>query len=221
MNIRAMVNRSTGFTPNILQLGHEINFPVDVLYGMPAVKNFFNTASGYLKVLLSQFRKVHAEARANLLGAQRCQKKLYDVSAKVQAFDVGDLMYQRNVTVKLGQSRKLNPLFKGPYLITKVLAPNLYEVQDRKKTLVLHHDHLKVCEECAVPFRVRRKRHQLFQSEGTVLSPDEDAVATEEREVVRAGKEDLGADPGESAESPPEEEWRVEFRSEGNPTSWY
>ena len=206
MNIRAMVNRSTGFTPNMLQLGHEINLPVDVLYGMPAVKNFFDTASGYLKALLSQFREVHAEARANLRGAQRCQKKLYDVSAKVQAFDVGDLVYQRNVSVKLGQSRKLNPLFKGPYLITKVLAPHLYEVQDRKKTLVLHHDRLKVCEERAVPFWVRRKRHQLFQSEGTVLSPDEDAVATEEREVVEAGKDDLGADPGESAESPTEEE---------------
>ena len=87
-----------------------------------------------------------------------------------------------------------------------MLAPHLYKVQDRKKTLVLHHDRLKVCEERAVPFWVRRKRHQLFQSEGTVLSPDEDAVATEEREVVEAGKEDLGTDPGESAESPTEEE---------------
>ena len=40
MNIQAMVNHSTGSTPNVLQLLHEINLRVDVLYGMPAVKLF-------------------------------------------------------------------------------------------------------------------------------------------------------------------------------------
>ena len=194
MNIRAMVNRSTGFTPNMLQLGHEINLPVDVLYGMPAVKEFFDTATGYLKSLLSQFREVHAEARANLRGAQRCQKKLYDVSARVRAFNVGDLVYQRNVAVKLGQSRKLCPLFKGPYLIIRVLSPYLYEVQDRKKTLVLHHDRLKICEERAVPFWVRRKRHQLFQKEDIeedrAQHLDEDTATTEDEEVVEVQVED-------------------------------
>ena len=65
--------------------------------------------------------------------------------------------------VKMGQSRKLNPLFTGPYLVVKVLSPYLYRVRDRKKTLVLHHDRLKICEEQAVPFWVRRRRHDLFR----------------------------------------------------------
>ena len=63
----------------------------------------------------------------------------------------------------MGQSRKLNPLFTGPYLVVKVLSPYLYRVRDRKKTLVLHHDRLKICEERAVPFWVRRRRHDLFR----------------------------------------------------------
>ena len=46
----------------------------------------------YLKSLFSKFREVHAEARANLRGTQRCQKKLHDVSAKVRAFNFGDLV---------------------------------------------------------------------------------------------------------------------------------
>ena len=82
MNIRSMVNRSTGFTPIMLQLGHEVNLPVDVIYGLPVVQKFFESAAGYLKVLLSQFRQVHAEARANLRGAQKHQKRLYDVTCR-------------------------------------------------------------------------------------------------------------------------------------------
>ena len=206
-----MVNRSMGFTTNMLQLGHEINLQVDVLYGMPAVKEFFYSATGYLKSLLSHFREVHAEARAYLRGAQRCQKKLNDVSARVRAFNVGDLVYQRNVAVKLGQSRKLCPLFKGPYLIIRVLSPYLYKVQDRKKTLVLHHDLLKICEERAVPFWVWRKRHQLFQKEDIEEDRaqhwDEDTAATEEEEVVEVQVED----PGEMSAMVVDEEDRSEL----------
>ena len=158
-----------------------------------------------------QFREVHAEARANLRGAQRCQKKLYDVSARVRAFNFGDLVYQRNVVVKLGQCRKLCPLFKGPYLIIRVLSPYLYEVQDRKKTLVLHHDRLKICEERAVPFWVRRKRHQLFQKEGIdedrAQHLDEDAATMEVEEVVEVQEED----PGETSATVVDEEDRTEL----------
>ena len=126
MNIRSMVNRSTGFTPNMLQLGHEVNLPVDVIYGLPVGRKFFESAAGYLKVLLSQFRQVHAEARANLRGAQKHQKRLYDVTCRRQAFSMGDLVYRKNSSVKLGQSRKLCPLFTGPYLVTRVLSPYLF-----------------------------------------------------------------------------------------------
>ena len=163
MNIRAMVNSSTGYTPNMMQLGHEVNMPVDVMFGMSQLKEASESASAYLRALLRQFQEVHTEARANLKAAQHRQKRLYDINSKLQAFDVGDLVYRRNSVVKMGQSRKLNPLFTGPYLVVKVLSPYLYRVRDRKKTLVLHHDRLKICEERAVPFWVRRRRHDLFR----------------------------------------------------------
>lgn len=181
MNLRAMVNSSTGFTPNMLQLGHEVNMPVDVMFGMPRGSKFCDTASEYLKALLQRFHQVHAEARANLRGAQCRQKRRYDVNSKVRAFDVGDLVYRRNTVVKLGQSRKLNPVFTGPYLITRVLSPYLYQVKDQKKTLVLHHDKLKICEDRAIPFWVRRKRRQLWGSQ--------DASA-ESEEIVFRGSQD-------------------------------
>ena len=93
------------------------------------------------------------------------RKKLYDVTSKVQSFDVGDLVYRRNSVVKLGQSRKLNLVFSGPYLVKEVLSPYLYQVQGPKKKLVLHHDWLNLCEDRAVPFWVSRRRRSLLQQQ--------------------------------------------------------
>ena len=197
MNIRSMVNRSTGFTPNMLQLGHEVNLPVDVIYGLPVVRKFFETAAGYLKVLLAQFRQVHVEARANLRGAQKHQKRLYDVTCRRQTFDVGDLVYRKNSSVKLGQSRKLCPLFTGPYVVTRVLSPYLFEVQGQKKSLVLHHDRLRLCEDRVIPFWVRRKRRQLFEQEERD-SGVEDVAQDEESD------EPAGPDEGEHEEQLPD-----------------
>ncbi|VDH94351.1 Hypothetical predicted protein [Mytilus galloprovincialis] len=36
--VRSSVNRSTGFTPNMLMLGREVNQPVDLLYSVPGAK---------------------------------------------------------------------------------------------------------------------------------------------------------------------------------------
>jgi hypothetical protein len=36
--IRSSVNRSTGFTPNMLMLGREVNQPADLLYRTPYAK---------------------------------------------------------------------------------------------------------------------------------------------------------------------------------------
>ena len=191
MNIRAMVNRSTGFTPNMLQLGHQINMPVDVMFGMSRIQNVCESASVYLKSLLQQFRKVHAEARANIKGAQCRQKKLYDVTSKVQSFDVGDLVYRRNSVVKLGQSRKLNPVFSGPYLVTEVLSPYLYRVQGHKKKLMLHHDRLKLCEDRAVPFWVSRRRRSLLQQQSaTNLVEGQQAVPSAMEETESRGEQE-------------------------------
>ena len=52
MAVRATVNRSTGYTPNMLMLGHEINMPADIMYGLIGEQKQFQTPSVYLKFLL-------------------------------------------------------------------------------------------------------------------------------------------------------------------------
>ena len=180
MSIRSMVNRNTGFTPNMLQLGREINMPADVLLGTPRKEE--DCSATYVQQLLERMGEVHAEVRQNLRGAQVRQKNYYDVRTRTQKFDVGDLVYRRNASTIVGQSRKLNPLYIGPYLVMEVISPYLYRVEDRRRSLVVHHDRLKICEDRQVPFWVRVKRHNLNRNLPSLLLPKQKDGAEEQQQ---------------------------------------
>ena len=94
---------------------------------------------------------------------QSAMKLTYDVKTKVQSFGVGDLVYRRNSAHRTGLSKKLCPVFVGPYIVSKVISPFLYRVEDRKRVMVLHHDKLKRCIDRAIPFWVRRRRHHILK----------------------------------------------------------
>ena len=66
-------------------------------------------------------------------------------------YEIGDIVYVLYLARKIGLSPKLQPAWKGPYVISKVLSPILFEVAD-KKIFVLHHDRLKPCEDCVFTF---------------------------------------------------------------------
>ena len=104
--IHSTVNRNTGFTPNLMMLGCE-----------------------------NILQQVHQLARDNLLSSQLRQKKDYDLRLKVKTYEVGDLVYKLDSAKKVGQSpNKLQQVWKGPFLVTKVLSPVSFRVCDRKKS---------------------------------------------------------------------------------------
>ena len=172
--IRSTVNRSTGFTPNMLQLGREVIMPVDVWLGAERGERL--PPADFIQKLRATLHSIHQEVRSNLGAAQVIMKRDYDVKARVQSFEVGDLVYRRNQACQVGLSRKLCPVFIGPYLVVEVLSPYLYRVEDRKRRMVLHHDKLKRCEDRTIPLWLRRKRHALFQGE---VSPLQESAAVE------------------------------------------
>ena len=90
-------------------------------------------------------------------------KKDYDLKLKTQSYEVGDLIYKLDSTKKIGQSPKLQKVWKGPFLVVEVLSPVCYRVADRKKTYVLHYNRLKPCLDRDVPLWLRRKRSSLLQ----------------------------------------------------------
>ena len=136
--------------------------------GLPETSD---TAADYAKQLIDWLSATYGEVQQNLKGAQKRQKTYYDRRVFPKKFNVGDVVYRRNSSVRKSQSRKLSPLFTGPYIITEVLSPYLYRVQDRRRVLVFHHDRIKLCDDRVIPFWALRKRHALLQTERDDPSP--------------------------------------------------
>lgn len=148
---RATRNRPTGYTPNMMMLGHEVQQPADIMLGTELANQDPSRLGEYVVALCEALHKVHSHARLTLRGSQERQKRDYDLRVKARTYEVGDLVYELNSATKIGQSSKLHPVWKGPLLVTAVKSPVLYEVSDRRRARVVHHDRLKVCHDREVP----------------------------------------------------------------------
>ena len=158
MAVRSMVNRNTGFTPNFMMLGREISVP-DHLFGLAELTP--TEVPAYLKQLLSQMQYSHDIARDHLKESQLRQKLQYDIQLKENVYEKGDLIYLIDTAAKVGQSSKLRPVYRGPYIVEEVLSPILYRLCSRKKSFVVHHDRMRACKDRNVPLWITRKRHEL------------------------------------------------------------
>ena len=82
--IRSTVNRSTGFTPNMMMLGREVFLPDSLQFGLEVP--VAGSESEYVAKLRSILTKVHNLARESLATAQMHQKRDYDLRQKVNAY---------------------------------------------------------------------------------------------------------------------------------------
>ena len=149
--LRATVSRQTGFTPNMIILGQEVVRPVEVMMGMAQLRKLSHSPCEYVKKLQETLLKVHDLASDKLRIAQQRQKKDYDLKIREKSYGSGDYVYVRNDARKVGESRKLQPIYKGPYLVTEQLSPVLYKVRDKKTEKVIHHNRLKACPGQGIP----------------------------------------------------------------------
>ena len=159
--IRSTINRNIGFTPNLMMLGREVMLPIDLMIG--GLEQKYDSAAEYVVKLKTILKQVHTLARDTLESSQMRQKRDYDLKLKTQSYEAGDLVYKLDSAKKVGQSPKLQKVWKGPYLVVEVVSPVLFRIADRKKTYVLHHDRLKPCLDRDVPLWLRRKRSSLLQ----------------------------------------------------------
>ena len=158
--IRSTVNRSTGFTPNMMMLGREVFLPDSLQFGLEVP--VAGSKSEYVAKLRSILTKVHNLARESLATAQMHQKRDYDLRQKVNAYQVGDLVYKLDSVKKVGFSPKLQQVWKGPYIVSHVLTPVLFKIVDRRKSYVIHHDRLKPCQDRDIPLWVQRRRNSIL-----------------------------------------------------------
>lgn len=125
----------------MLQFGHELRFPVDLLPGRPEEAV---TTTDYCENLQEKLEQVHIYARENLKISTARMKKYYNFYAYGITFDMGDAVWLHNPRKKVGHSPKLMHLWEGPYTITKVINDVVYQIQStpRSKDKVVHRNRL-------------------------------------------------------------------------------
>ena len=92
------------------------------------------------------------------------QKKTYNLRINEKHYEEGDLVYLREHATKKGESPKLRPVWKGPYLVISSKPP-LYKLKTRKREVCIHHDNLKPCNDRHIPFWLRRERSRLLNDD--------------------------------------------------------
>ena len=166
MSLRASINESTGYSPNMMMLGREVTVPLDFVAGRPPAADAPQSTSEYVQKLQETLHDTHALARDQLGLTLVRRKKYYDRKKHSVSFEVGDLVYALNSASPKGHSRKLQPIFTGPFLVTHKISDILYQIQGRrgKGKQVLHHDRLKMCQDRVIPLWLRRERTEFLNN---------------------------------------------------------
>ena len=148
--IRATVNRSTGFTPNKLMFGREVNQPTDLVFPLPSSQER-KLPSEFCMELSHATQTAHDVARRNLHSTQRRMKSDYDVRIKTTEYAENDWVYFLDHATPKGKTKKLCPPWKGPAQITKCLSPYLFRIRYRNTFFVINHDRIKKCKDRTLP----------------------------------------------------------------------
>ena len=147
--LRSAVNRSTGYSANMLMLGREVNTPAYLMFPTGAPQHA--SPDEYVATLVSNIQAAHETARQKLETSLQRMKRDYDVRVLQRTYDVGDVVYLLDTAVPKGKCKKLCSPWKGPAVIIKKVSASLYQVKTEKAVFMSNHDRLKPCQDRALP----------------------------------------------------------------------
>ena len=139
---RAVVQESTGYSPNDLVFGHKVRTPLSVLGSeldrTEPPENLAEYVQGFRRKLFLALKM----ASENLSNAQKKMKNLYDRKAGVRAFSPGD---QVLALLPIAGS-PFEAKYLGPYTVIRQVSEVNYVVstpERRRKTQLCHINLLK------------------------------------------------------------------------------
>ncbi len=121
--IWATVNCDTGFTANMMVLGHEVNVPSYIVFGVTGTNRKEMDAAKQVKELLRVLQETWKKACEELQSTQICQKRSYDTRCYQTRYNRGALVYKCDDSTRIGYSKKLRPIWISPYIVEEVLSP--------------------------------------------------------------------------------------------------
>jgi len=134
---RSSPHDSTGYSPNLLFLGHDTRMPIDLLMGLPAdEKDPDHTTEDFIVEMQQRAESAYQVARERLQVAAERRKASYDIRLKEQTFNEGNWVWYWYPRRYLRKSPKWQKCYTGPYRIVCVIPP---------VNFVVHTDKLKNC----------------------------------------------------------------------------
>ena len=116
-------------------LGRETTTPIDIV--CPRVGESQDLPE-YVEKLQSRFAECYSLARQHLKAAGEQQRKFHDTRVSQRAYKMGDAVLKQ-----VRRTSKFSLSWQGLYIVMRAISDALYEIADKKKTTVIHHDRLK------------------------------------------------------------------------------
>jgi len=146
--INTTVHSVTRFTPFFLVYGRNPNLPIDNL--LPTIPDCLDDNES--RVAEKRLQTALPIANANTVEAQEKERAKHDSRHTHLQFKVGDLVLMKNLSTKKNETRKLKPIWKGPYEVINHI-PDKSSVQIQRhptprnkvpKLITAHVSHLKL-----------------------------------------------------------------------------
>ena len=142
-------------------LGREVTQSLQLMAG---VREERAPVHAFVEAIQGEMQRIHELTQEALQKQQKGQKRDYDIHARSAKYAVRDVVLLMNSATRVGQSKKLAPLWKEPFIIMQVIPPVLYQIASSKKEWVVHHDRLRRCDNDPLPLWLRRKRHTMLEN---------------------------------------------------------
>ena len=159
---RACQHESTGFTPNMLMFGREVNMPIALELGIRSEDE--NCTVEFVCLLRERLQEIYEKVRESLGNSFKRQSKNHESRISKHSFAPGDLVYTLDSTRIIGRCPKLKTaVWKGPHVIMEKINDLFYLVRfsPKKAPKVTHYERLKLYTSVSVPEWVANVRKDL------------------------------------------------------------
>ena len=142
---RATKHDSTGFTPNYLMFGREVNSPISLVLGKTQDEPNENSYLSLVSDRVDKFEKAYELTRMYLKKSAERNRNNYNLRTKTVSYDIGDWVwyyYPRRYTKR---SPKWQKMYTGPFERIQKLGEVNVKLQKspRSKPFVTHVDKIK------------------------------------------------------------------------------
>ena len=143
---RSAIHEATGYTPFHLMFGRTPRLPVDVMLGRVDENDFVGYPQ-YVQQLHHNLKNAFLLAREKITASVKHQKTVYDKGSRGSELRVGDRVWLHVPAVKLGRTKKLSSLWRGPYTVLDKTSPVNYKIQliGSIVSIIVHRNRLKPC----------------------------------------------------------------------------